>query len=148
MRTPLLTLTLTLALSLAGVASADVYKCPAPGGTTVYQDVPCSVETEPLLRTTPEALPDSPYVTTDQTCTQLGSFAHSLALLRDAGTPASFATRHMAQAAAKTGGAEGRLWEEVTRQIILQVYSNRWWSPAVAQQRIETDCLVARARTP
>jgi hypothetical protein len=148
MRTPLATLTLTLALSLAGLASADVYKCPAPGGKTIYQDAPCSVETEPLLRTDPEALPDSPHATTDQTCTQLGSFAHSLALLRDAGTPASFATAKMAQAAAKTGGAEGRFWEDLTRNIILQVYSNRWWSPAVAQQRIETTCLVARERRP
>ena len=40
MRTPLATLTLTLALSLPGLASADVYKCPAQGGRT-YQNMPC-----------------------------------------------------------------------------------------------------------
>lgn len=146
MRTPLATFTLTLALSLPGLSSADVYKCPAPGGKMIYQDAPCSVEAAPLLHTEPEALPDSPHATTDQICIQLGSFAHSLALLRDAGTPASFAITKIAQAAAKTGGAEGRFWEEVSRNIILQVYTNRWWSPAVAQQRIETTCLVARER--
>lgn len=42
MRTPLATLTLTALLSLAGVASADIFQCQAPGGKTVYQDAPCT----------------------------------------------------------------------------------------------------------
>ena len=46
MRTPLSTLTLTLVLSLPAMASADVYKCPAPGGTTVYQDAPCGADAQ------------------------------------------------------------------------------------------------------
>jgi hypothetical protein len=50
MRTSLLTLTLTLALSLPGLASADVYKCPAPDGKTIYQDRPCQRDTRPILR--------------------------------------------------------------------------------------------------
>ena len=49
MRIPLATLTLTLALSLAGMASADVYKCPTPGGKTVYQDAPCAATDEPAI---------------------------------------------------------------------------------------------------
>jgi hypothetical protein len=49
MRTPLATLTFMRALSLPGLASADVYKCPAPGGTTVYQDAPCAAEGEPAI---------------------------------------------------------------------------------------------------
>jgi Domain of unknown function (DUF4124) len=49
MRTPLATLTLGALLSLAGLASADVYKCPAPGGKTLYQDAPCAAEGEPAI---------------------------------------------------------------------------------------------------
>lgn len=56
MRTLLVTLTITVLLSLTGVASADVYKCPAPGGKTIYQDAPCSVETAPVIATAPAAL--------------------------------------------------------------------------------------------
>ena len=148
MRSTMLSLALMLMLFLVSVASADVYKCPTPGGKTIYQDAPCSSEIAPVLRSEPQALADSPHAATDKTCIQLGGFAHSLALLRDAGKPASFATQVMAQAAAKTGGAEGRYWEDQTRNIILQVYTNRWWSPAMAQQRIETACLVARERRP
>ena len=43
------TLTLAAILSLPGMASADVYKCPAPGGTSVYQDAPCSADGEPAI---------------------------------------------------------------------------------------------------
>lgn len=49
MRTPLATLTLTALLSLAGMASADVYKCPTQGGKAVYQDAPCAATDEPAI---------------------------------------------------------------------------------------------------
>ena len=49
MRTPLATLTLAAILSLPGIASADVYKCPAPGGKTIYQDAPCAATDEPAI---------------------------------------------------------------------------------------------------
>jgi len=49
MRTPLLTITLTLTLSLAGLASADIFQCPAPGGKTIYQDAPCAAADEPAI---------------------------------------------------------------------------------------------------
>ena len=49
MRTPLATLTLAAILSLPGLVSADVYKCPAPSGTTVYQDAPCAADGEPAI---------------------------------------------------------------------------------------------------
>lgn len=95
MRTPLLTLTLTLALSLAGMASADVYKCPAPGGKTIYQDAPCSVETVPMIReqsSTPAApvLPSPPPALTHMhatlECASLGEIAATIARGRENGT--------------------------------------------------------------
>ena len=42
MRTPLATLTLTLALSLPGLASADVFQCPDGKGGQTLRQVPCS----------------------------------------------------------------------------------------------------------
>lgn len=49
MRTPRATLTLTLVLSLAGVASADVYKCPDAAGRQHYQNMPCEGADEPAI---------------------------------------------------------------------------------------------------
>jgi len=47
MRTPLATLTLTLALSLPGLARADVYKCLDGKGGSVQQDRPCTGSPQP-----------------------------------------------------------------------------------------------------
>jgi hypothetical protein len=49
MRTPLATITLTLALSLPGLASADVYKCPDAAGRQHYQNMPCEGADEPAI---------------------------------------------------------------------------------------------------
>lgn len=49
MHIPLATLALTLALSLAGMASADVYKCPDAAGRQHYQNRPCEGDDEPAI---------------------------------------------------------------------------------------------------
>lgn len=49
MRTPLLTLTLTLALSLPGLASADIVKCITPDGMIVYQNTACMGTQTPMV---------------------------------------------------------------------------------------------------
>ncbi len=49
MRIPLATLMLTLALSLPGLPSADVYKCPDPSGRQHYQNRPCEGADEPAI---------------------------------------------------------------------------------------------------
>ena len=94
MRTSLATLTLTLVLSLAGLASADVYKCPAPGGTTVYQDAPCNIETAPVLRSEPETpsiqtrapLPADPQAMQHALrCASFGDSAANIARARNSG---------------------------------------------------------------
>jgi hypothetical protein len=46
----------------------------------------------------------------------------------------------MTEAAVKTGGAEGAYWESVSRDIILTVYKNIWWTPTMARQQIELEC--------
>ena len=49
MRTPLATLTLTLVLSLPGLASADVYKCTDSTGHVHYQNMSCTGEDRPAI---------------------------------------------------------------------------------------------------
>src|SRR5207344_1968692 len=49
MRPPLLTITLTLSLSLAGMASADIYKCTDSTGRVHYQNMPCDGDGEPAI---------------------------------------------------------------------------------------------------
>jgi Domain of unknown function (DUF4124) len=49
MRTPLATLTLAALLSLPGLASADVYKCPDAAGRQHYQNIPCEGADEPAI---------------------------------------------------------------------------------------------------
>jgi hypothetical protein len=41
---------------ITGMASADVFQCPTPGGKTVYQDVPCSETAAPLIARAQAAL--------------------------------------------------------------------------------------------
>jgi hypothetical protein len=138
-------------------AHADVYKCPDDKGGTIFRNVPCDgaapeilpstgptgivPSTPGLPRTTSPSTPSSSrHETTDVTCKTLGETAHSLALLRDVGKPASEFLAMFSNAAVKTGGAEGAYWEKVTRDMVLAIYANRWWTPTVARQRIEVEC--------
>ena len=82
MRTPLATLTLTALLSLPGLASADVYKCPAPGGTTVYQDAPCGAVSTPLVESKTPAVP---MTDSEQVCQGFGALATTIAMVRNRG---------------------------------------------------------------
>jgi hypothetical protein len=91
-----------------------------------------------LLRPRPPSA--SHHAVSDATCVKLGEFAHALALLRDRGQPASEYLALVSDAAIKTGGAEGAYWERISRDIILTVYKNTWWTPTMARQKIELEC--------
>lgn len=49
MRTPLATLTIAALLSLPGLVSADVYKCPDAQERQHYQNAPCAADDEPAI---------------------------------------------------------------------------------------------------
>ena len=136
-----------------GPAWSDVYKCPDGKGGSVLRDVPCSVappsDSSPPPPRQQEAsgliLPIQP---TEATCTQLGQGAEAFAILRDRGTPARDVISQFTAAATKTPGVVGEFWESVARSIILQIYANTSWTPAVARQRIELACLAERRAAP
>lgn len=152
-------------LSATPAVAQDLYKCKMPDGRIVISNAPCpgakdetvTPRTAPSPSPTPppSAAPSAPpsvlpppesvprpfaHQATDETCTTLGKTAESLAILRDRGKPASEFLAMMHEAALKTGGVEGAYWEKVSRSMILAVYANTWWTPAVARQRIELAC--------
>ena len=117
------------------VAPSPPAAAPPPASQQAPPSGPPQVERVPL---------PSPQEASDATCVTLGKGAESIAILRDRGRPASEFLAMFHEAALKTGGAEGAYWEKATRSMVLTIYANPWWTPAVARQRIELACLQAR----
>jgi hypothetical protein len=147
MRTPLATLTLTLVLSLAGVASADVYKCPVPGGKTVYQDAPCSVEAAPMVesKTPAVAMTDS-----EQVCQGFGALASTIAIARNRG---GSLTEVLAVAKTSFHGstytpAQQEKLRETLQALAMQIYEQSWLRPLQAKHMAEVSCHKALILSP
>ena len=69
-------------------------------------------------------------------CKSVGEMAAAMAQARDRGVPLSTAM----SVGENTARALGPTPERLMRLILLQIYDNRWWTPAVAQQKIEVQC--------
>jgi hypothetical protein len=162
LKTLLLTALLTLAPAI--VAHAGLYQCVDATGRRQIQDTPCTQETTETFMTPESGRPQDPVVApqtlpapptrqpsaslpasrqSDGLCQSIGQTAFHTAIARNKGVTATELLAKTANSFQDLSGQARQASEAYLRSLILQVYANRWWSPTVAQQRIETQCLIA-----
>jgi len=102
-----------------------------------------------LSLTGPPSVPAQPPVPPDQLqrqrterCAAAGEGAAGVTRLRDAGVPLSkiMARIDQRRSASSSDPARADTAAAGVRRDVLRIYQNRHWTPAVAQQRIETEC--------
>ena len=144
---PLATLTLMLALSLPGLASADVYKCPTPDGKTIYQDAPCSVEAAPIVES---KTPSVPITDSEQVCQGFGALAYTIAIARNRGgsfTEVLAVARTSFHGSTYTPAQQEKLGETL-QALALQIYEQSWLRPLQAKHMAEVSCHKALLTLP
>jgi hypothetical protein len=154
-----------LSLLALSTTHAGFYRCVNAAGQSQIQDTPCAQDTEeafvtpalpaqqaPQTLAQPQPMPRSQPRTAverleakkswDPFCKSTGENAFSVAIQRDNGIPASDILVRQGAILQQLHEQDRVLFEPYYRLLVLQVYANRWWSPAQAQQEMEASCLV------
>lgn len=74
-------------------------------------------------------------------CKDAGEVAAVLARGRDQGLPISQSLAFVDKATGQHPGEFQAFFTQMFRNMVVQVYDKNWWTPAMAQQRIDVTCV-------